>query len=201
MLKKEQEASFSGVDKGWLDLGASVSEDVALRSKAQWDGEKYLVRFMGENLAVDAKNKKIYSASNAAFKAGFNLQLCVLSYLNNAKDICLSGEWVSAKGLRGGDAFFAITHTIPAEPLIDLYGSKIGVFLEKITALGGEKIGLNENSAMLNVLPRIPVAFVWWPGDAEFGAELNILFDKTADEHLPLDALWAMSLETVKYLK
>ena len=50
------------------------------------------------------------------------------------------------------------------------------------------------------ILPKIPVMLVTWGSDEEFEASASILFDETACEHLPLDALWAAVNLTVDEL-
>ncbi|RLA86758.1 MAG: hypothetical protein DRG40_02095, partial [Deltaproteobacteria bacterium] len=40
-----------------------------------------------------------------------------------------------------------------------------------------------------------PICLVLWKGDEEFEATISVLFDATADRHLPLDALYGLVLE------
>ena len=44
------------------------------------------------------------------------------------------------------------------------------------------------------------MTFVIWAGDEEFAARASILFDRTAGEQLPLDALWTAVNLAVKTL-
>ena len=63
-----------------------------------------------------------------------------------------------------------------------------------------EQCEFGDASIRLNMLPRIPVTLVIWRKDEEFEGRASILFDQTAADHLPLDALWASVNLTVKRL-
>jgi hypothetical protein len=48
--------------------------------------------------------------------------------------------------------------------------------------------------------PRLPVRLLLWLADAEFPARVVFLFDRTADQHLQLDGLWALGKALVNVL-
>ena len=41
-------------------------------------------------------------------------------------------------------------------------------------------------------LPKIPVYYLLWEGDEEFGPDLKILFDRSIEKHLSADAIWGV---------
>ncbi len=48
---------------------------------------------------------------------------------------------------------------------------------------------------LFNITPTIPVAVLYWQGDEDFPSEARLLFDRTIEQHLPLDIIYALSVE------
>ncbi|MBM4049010.1 MAG: DUF3786 domain-containing protein, partial [Planctomycetes bacterium] len=61
----------------------------------------------------------------------------------------------------------------------------------------GRRVNAGDLAFVFPLLPRLPVTLVLWLADDEFPARLSFLFDRTACEHLPFDAL----LTAVKVLE
>ena len=40
--------------------------------------------------------------------------------------------------------------------------------------------------------PKAPLYYLLWEGDEEFRPNMNILFDKSIERHLPADAIWGV---------
>jgi hypothetical protein len=126
--------------------------------------------------------------------------LMVLYYLVEAGDIKPAHTWVSEKDLRGGSTFFRGPHRLQPEELERLYGKDPEGFLEAGRRLGGSEILFGDKGFALEVLPRVPLAYVLWKGDDEFPARINLLFDPTVESHLSLDMIWCMAIETNRRL-
>lgn len=126
--------------------------------------------------------------------------LFVLVYLVEAKDLKLSHTWISEKDLKGGSTFFRGPHRLQVEALEALYGNNPQGLLEAGRKLGGSEILYGDKAFALSVLPRVPVAYVLWQGDAEFPPRISMLFDSTVQSHLPLDIIWCMVAETTRRL-
>ena len=56
-------------------------------------------------------------------------------------------------------------------------------------SLGGGPLDLGDLAVQLQVLPRVPIAFVYWEASEEFPASASVLLDRTAEHHLPLDVM------------
>jgi hypothetical protein len=65
---------------------------------------------------------------------------------------------------------------------------------------GAQRRDFGDESIELYILPRVPMTVVIWRADEEFAARASILFDETAAEQLPLDALWMAVHLAVKAL-
>ena len=82
----------------------------------------------------------------------------------------------------------------------EAFGDNPGGLLEASKLFCASKRDFGDSSIELLALPRIPITIVLWAGNDEFPARASMLFDKTAAEHLPLDALWTLANVSAKAL-
>jgi len=166
------------------------------------DPDRYVITMLNAEYEVNLDNAGISVVGDTSppKEAGFIEQLCILAYLIGARDIPLAEKLVKAESLPGGQFFFRGPHPLPIDKLKKAFGDEPQGLIrasKRFDAVEGE---FGDASVTLTALPRVPLTFVVWRGDEEFDARASILFDKTAGEHMPLDALWAMVNLTTKIL-
>jgi len=194
--------TYPGEDIAWKALTNSVSLDVCRRTLAQYresDG-CYLLRALGDDYEIAPRQRTIECPSNHSFSPDIDFRVMVLAYLTNAKDIELSGKLAQCYQLRGGDSFFRGAHRLPVQELEARFGKSPRKFKEVCSLLDGRDVPYGDVSVEVKTLPRLPLTFVLWVADDEFPARVSVLFDSTADEHLPLDALLATVRTAVKHI-
>ncbi len=122
------------------------------------------------------------------------LQLLILQYLIQAKELPLAGKWITEKELKNGEMFYRGIHSLEVfkNPLEEKFGSRPGHFLEAGLTIGGVKVDYGDIGLRFQALPRIPVLFILWAADDEFPAKVNILFDPSIEYHLALDTIWGL---------
>ncbi len=177
----------------WEQLGKLDPKLTAKRAKCRYISEqgRYVLRLLDKEYAVDTKAREIFSVDAKQGKKSFLEKLVILAYLINAKDLPLANKLVKAQALPSGQFFFRGLHGLPTEKLEKAFG-KCPEDLHQITEqLDAKQCEFGDASIELYVLPRIPLTIVIWQSDDEFPARASILFDQTAAEHLPLDALLA----------
>lgn len=123
--------------------------------------------------------------------AEFLEQLCVLSYLIHAQNRPLKGKLVKGEQLEAGQFFFRGHHSLPVQDLVDAFGEEPQRLSQVQALLGGRECDYGDVSLEIMLLPNTPVTFILWGADDEFPASGSILFDETAGQQLPLDALLA----------
>jgi hypothetical protein len=109
----------------------------------------------------------------------------------HSKDLLPTNRLLKAQSLPGGEFFFRGHHSLPTDKLEDVFGKNPENLYPASMPLGAKKCDFGDASVELLVLPRVPLTFVIWAGDDEFDARASILFDSTASEQIPLDALHA----------
>ena len=184
----------------WRRLAGLDGRGTARRAGCEYNEPtgSYEIRLLNKKFIVEPARKRLVTEQGAS--ARYGEQLCILAYLINARQAAASGRLTVAESLPGGEFFFRGPHRLPTAKLAEVFGEKPGLLLEAGERLGGRRVDFGDAAVELKVLPRVPMTVVVWRGDEEFGPRGSILFDATAAEQMPLDALWVLSKTVVAAL-
>jgi hypothetical protein len=152
-----------------------------------------IVHFLNEGLLLDREDRCLrYSKGNRweAFSYPL-LELISLVFLLHASPDSPDGTLVSAAELKTAH-FFQGPHELKVGSLIKRYGRDINGFRESAASLGGKTQEMADAAYKLPALPKVPLYYLLWEGDEEFGPHLSILFDRTVEQHLPADGIWGL---------
>ncbi|NIM90563.1 MAG: DUF3786 domain-containing protein [Candidatus Aminicenantes bacterium] len=179
----------------WNSLNSLDPLEVSRRSLASYDEkiQGYSLKILdGDYLVFPEKQiiKTVQAPSPEPLP--FYLQLSCINYLIGAKDIPLSGQWVSEKQFPAGPIFFRGPHEMPTRKLEQIFSQDLDGFTNASTAQGGKKVEGGDMAYEFLVFPKIPARIILWLADEEFPARVSFLFDRTANVHLQLDALYAV---------
>jgi len=188
----------------WLQLDKLDRQQTAQRAQCQYltDPPRYVITLLNTEYIVNISDKQIFSTQTSPepTPAEFLEQLCILAYLINAQDLPLANKYVGPEQLPSGQFFFRGQHSLPTEKLQEAFGNSPQRLYEASERFGAKQCEFGDASVELHALPRIPLKIIIWRGDDEFEARASILFDQTAGNQLPLDALGALANLTVKAL-
>jgi len=120
-------------------------------------------------------------------------RILILHYILTAKGTPLSNQQITFKELPEGIVYFRTFYQRTIKHIIANFGQNPTRLIEAGEKLGGHKANYGDTSITINALPHIPVTFVLWRGDEEFGAEGNILFDNTITDYLPTEDIIVLS--------
>ena len=185
------------IDPGFFkELLQTRPEEVCRRALCQYDAsiKSYLVETWIGVYCVDPGSAQIKPCnSSPSLDPGF--ELAVLFYLLRAKDLPLSGEWISEKDIPDGVTFFRGPHALPVHLVAERFGHDLEGLGKACEGLGGTPLDMADAAYSFRVLPRVPAAVLLWAADSEFEAEARMLFDRTISSHLPLDVIFGLSVE------
>jgi hypothetical protein len=188
----------------WEQLDKLDRHKTAQRAKCQYmsDPERYVILLLNTEYVVNLSQREIFlqRPPSAQELAGFLEQLCILTYLINARDIPLANKLVGSEALPGGQFFFQGVHRLPTQRLEESFGDCPQNLYQISVQFNAKRREFGDASIELDVLPHLPLTIVVWKRDEEFGARASILFDQTAAIQLPLDALLAAVNLTVDAL-
>jgi len=170
-------------------------QNTAQRAKCRFisDPNRYVLTFLNNQYSVNIEHKLIISLNPVAASGcpGYLEQLCLLTYLICARDMGPSGRLVRPQALPGGEFFFRGSHALPTTRLQEVCGAEPALLTKAAGKLAAVKCNYGDASITLQALPQVPLTFIVWAKDDEFPARASVLFDETAAEQLPLDALLA----------
>ncbi len=163
-------------------------EETALKCAVEYIPTKkaFKVFFLQEEFFVKFPSGEILSSGGE--KASLYVSIILLHYINTSNGIPLAGRWISFKELPGGQIYIEPFKKRALDPFLKTFGSSPDKFIEAASKIGGfhnKRVG--KFSMVIPVLPRVPVNFIIHPGDDEFSASVNILFDAHAQGYLPTE--------------
>jgi hypothetical protein len=162
----------AAINKAW--------EDAALLNP----GKYISVKFLGDEYSVDLEQKRVTSLSCNIPAKDFT-SILILHYLIKKLNGGLpapSGEWLSFKELPTGESYYPSFRKRAIEPIIRKYGSHPEGILAVLDRLPAKRVNQGDIGIVLQALEGVAVLVTLWRPDEEFGAEANMLFDKSIAE-------------------
>lgn len=150
--------------------------------------------FLDEDIMVDMENRCLQRRGQDGWEATDDplLELVTVMYLLNVNDIHPIGrDIVGVKDLKEGH-FFQGPHALRTELLLSRYGHDLKGFRKSAENLTGEVRDMADAAYKLSPFPRIHLYYLLWEGDEEFAPRLTVLFDRSIENVLAADAIWAL---------
>jgi hypothetical protein len=177
-------------------LSEKDPQDVCRRTGSHYNAANacYILPIWGSIFTIYPHSSVIHcpEQENQALHEYFSL--FAMHYLLGAKNIEISGKWISEKDLAGGTTFFRGPHEIPTHFISQKYLNTVRGFVKRCKLLQGNPLDMADAAYYFNITPGIPVAVLYWAGDEDFSAESKILYDSTIVEHCALDIVYALAV-------
>lgn len=179
----------------WNTLAELEAGDVEQRSLSEYEPaiRSYRLKILNRFYDISPENRSMRSADSSPEQSpGFHLQLAAVNYLIGVKDLPLIGKWMAETQFPSGPLFFRGPHKMPAYELETAFGRNKDGFISVSLSHGGTMVEGGDCAFEFLFFPRLPVRLLLWLADEEFPARMVFLFDRSADQHLQLDGLWAL---------
>src|SRR3989338_3330403 len=170
------------LEKGWENLERLSETDV------------YTVPLLGDTYELNIKDKASFSNScNAPTKDYVTILL--LHYLIGLLKNCYSpsGEWISFKGIEGGDTYYPAYRSSVVKPLLKKYGSRPKDLLNVSERFKTRRIETGDAGIELETFPDVWGRVILWAPDSEFGPEATILYDKNITQIYAMEDITVFS--------
>lgn len=179
----------------WRSLAAKEPTEVVRNSLARYDETTrgYSLNILHHDFSIFPQEKIIQARQGPDYDfLGYHGQLSAVNYLIGAKNMPQTGDWIGEKEFPTGPIFFRGNHAMPTERLEQAFGKEAAIFSLACGACGGTRVEEEDLAYEMPVFPRVPVRIILWLADEEFPARVAYLFERTANLHLKLDALWSV---------
>ncbi len=179
------------------ELAGQDPPEVCSRTLCRYDTATrgYLLRAWNEEYIIDPHKGEIDGVRQGTEAPHAYFFLFMVYYLVRGKALAVSNEWISEKDIPGGATFFRGPHEIPTHLISNRYGNDVEGFAERCKHLAGTSLEMGDAGFRFLMVPRIPVAVLYWKGDDEFASQARILYDSTITEHLTADIIFALDVE------
>lgn len=160
--------------------------EVAAHIGAELHDKTLMLKCMGREFFIDSGGE----VSTKGFITPW-IKILLLHYIKIGGRADLSGKWVSYDKLRSGMIKISSFTRDCEEPLREMFDrdiQKVGLILGRFGAETREDFPTKQ-AWHIKLLPKIPVAILYWPSDAEFTSKVKILFDSTADKFLDAESI------------
>lgn len=116
------------------------------------------------------------------------LELMTLVHLLNASAESVSRDMISVSELKDA-LFFQGAHALRIGHVVKRYGFDPEGFEKVAMKLGAAPVDMADVSYKFSPFPKIPIYYLLWEGDEEFGPNLSVLFDRSIESHLNADGI------------
>lgn len=156
-------------------LSSCDPDEICARTGAAWKDGQYLLPWFGENRPL---------LSGSAIE-----QVLWLHYLTSEGTRAPTGRLIAYREVPGAGFYASKFEARAIRPFVKRFGGNPEDLCRAGAALGGLPYPAGDGAVTICLLPRLPVTYIIWKGDDEFGAGGNILFDETAFGWLPAEDL------------
>ena len=118
---------------------------------------------------------------------GLDVQALLLYHFTTSKGVPLSGRWISFSELPDGKFYNSAFQGYTGGELKRAFNNDRQAFERATESAGGKREELGDASFSFRALPRIWLLTVYWEGDEDFPASVQVLFDASVVHHLPTD--------------
>jgi Domain of unknown function (DUF3786) len=119
--------------------------------------------------------------------------ILILHYILTAKGTPLSNSQITFKELPEGIVYFRTFQQRTIKHIITNFSQQPAKLIEAGAKFSGRKANFGDAAVTINALSCVPITFVVWRGDEEFGAEGNVLYDSTITDYLPVEDIIVLS--------
>ncbi|MDP6685428.1 MAG: DUF3786 domain-containing protein [Candidatus Omnitrophota bacterium] len=138
------------------------------------------IKFFNDIYEVDFLKRTVFSLS-CNIEAKDHYKILILHYIANESRVSdvKADDWISFKEIDGGEAYFPAFRKRAIEPLLRKYGDNPGAMLDCAKVLNVEAIDTGSAGIAIWAFPKVKIGIILWAKDEEFGAECNMLFNRS----------------------
>ena len=151
------------------------------------DKNQFLFNLFGRPAVLEFPDFKGYFSKEKKEIPPYVLAI-VLYHLAQGDDAPLASKWISYADLPGGRSYVKAFKGYTSNLLQKHFKNDLKKITESAKALKLKRVDIDADAAyLIDVLPKVPIAFIYRLGDDEFEPVADFLFDANAALYLPSD--------------
>lgn len=151
--------------------------------------------FLNEEVQLDIRKRSLLRLVDGRWTRSEDslLGMVTVIYLANVAEVYPMGKDIVGVNDLKEWHFFTGPHELKLDKLIQRFGRNLDGFRRSAEVLDGMPLDMADASFRLLPFPRVPIYYLLWEGDDEFKPEVRLLFDRSIEEILQADAIWALA--------
>ena len=187
----EHEAARLQARVAEVDLNAAAE-----RVGGRFANGKLTIKVLGKDFSVDPKGKMSSDIHIHPWIA-----IPVLSYILQSKGTPVSGNWVPLRELPSGKTWRGLFEQRGEKDLKKVADGYPELFEDMIHIFNGRPVEKHyeaDVSLVMHPLPKVPMLICYWHPEDGLESSLNLFFDATAEDHLHIEAIYALGTGMVR---
>lgn len=189
-----------GMDEAIKALQAKIAgADLAVaadRAGGEYRNGRLTVRTLGKPFSVDDQGRLFADIHIHGWIA-----IPVIRYILEGAGRPVSGRWVPLRELKGGQDWYRLFEQRCEKPLKRVADVYTDLFEDMIHLFSGKQVEnhyASDIALVLHPLPKVPLLICYWRPEEVMASSLNLFFDDTAADNLPIDALYGLAAGLVR---
>lgn len=188
--REDWKARFLTMDKAQLLQKLPCLTEIPGALQLLYLGKPYTLRLSdGQIIPPEGAPLSLYDEMN------------IYTHLWYAKEgAYLTGQWVPFEQLRDAGVFGPAFRQGNLMPFAATFTGHLDALRTALASLGGTPIAAGDVGYKLDIFPFIPMEVIFWEGDDEFPAQVNLLFDRSAPDFVHVESIVTMASEALIHL-
>ncbi len=164
-----------------------------------FDGDVIRLDYFGIPHEIVRKTGRIRVPGRPAYEPSFDEAMAIYNFLYYAKPGAVnSGEWVPFRDVKDAGIFEGAFERQVLEPSARRFAGRPEAFLEAGRRLGYEHLPYGDAAFLVPAFFCVPLQAIFWDGDEEFPAKMNLLFDKNVTSFLHPESVVMLGAECMR---
>ena len=146
------------------------AEEMAARSGAKWDGEKFYVNLLGTEYAIS------HPAYEIAPACPLPVQTFLLRFLLEGKNIPWGGTFKTFREMPWGELYIKPYTGRVLTRAAFTFGTRVAAFQAACQKMGAKELSHGDAGYEFSFLPDFKVQIMVWEGDDEFPPNAQVLY-------------------------
>ena len=165
-----------------------------------YDAEAIRMDYFGIPHRIDRRTGKISCPGRQGYEPVFDEAMAIYNLFYYAKEGAKnSGDWIHLRNVRGAGVFEAAFEKQVLIPFANHFSGKTEEFKAVGKKMGFFPLIYGDASFQIAAFFCIPLRVIFWDGDEEFPAKVNILFDRNITDFTHPESVVMLGMECMRY--
>ncbi len=165
-----------------------------------YDKEWIRLSYFGIPYEIDRRTGRIRKAGQSDYEPVFDEAMAIYNFFYYAKAGAVnSGEWVHFRDVKDAGVFEGAFERQVLEPFARAFAGRPEAFREAGERLNYMPLSHGDVSFQIPAFFCIPLRAIFWDGDEEFPAKVNLLFDKNITSFIHPESVVMLGVECMRH--